>query len=243
MLFPFLYGLIACIASVTGSLIVLKWSTNERFIKRLVALSGGMLLSSAFLRIVPEAIRLDFQFGAISLLLFFLFFYVLEDFMMIHSCPEHASHCESHIIGALAFIGLSIHSLVDGIAVGSSFRFSPVLGITASFAVIFHKLGDGLSLSSILVSAKVEKRRVILMSLTIALFTLIGALFSFILTGAKPSTPLLASLLGISGASFIYISTSDLLPELHREKDYSLLLFILLGVFFIGLLTAIFRVE
>lgn len=241
MIFPFIYGLIACIASVCGSIIAIKWGANEGLIKRFTALSGGMLLSSALLRVIPEALHLNRDIGALSVLLFFLFFYVLEEFMMIHSCPEHTSHCETHIMGSLAFLGLSIHSLVDGIAVGSSFRFSPSLGIAASFAVIFHKLGDGLALSSLLLAGNREKRGVIFLSLAIALFTLLGAILSFIFTGTSPV--ILASLLGISGASFLYISASDLLPELHRERDISLLIFIIMGILFTGMLVTLFPAD
>ncbi len=238
MFLPLLYGLIACISSVGGSLIAVKGGTSEKFIKRLIALSGGMLLASAFLRIIPESLNLNGEIGGIALLLFFIFFYAIEDFIMIHSCPEHICHCETHIIGNIAFLGLGLHSLVDGIAVGSTFRFSPSLGVTASLAVIFHKMGDGLTLSSLLLTSNTKKDRVILLSLTIAVFTLLGALLSFLFTGT--SRTLLAFLLGISGASFLYISASDLLPQLHRERDISLLLFLLLGIIFIGIITTVF---
>jgi len=241
MLFPILYGLLACIASIGGSLLALKGGADEKLIKRLTALSGGMLLSSAFLRVIPESLQLSRQVGAISLLFFFFFFYALEDFMMIHSCPEHSHHCEAHIMGNFAFLGLAIHSLVDGIAVGSSFRFSPSLGLAASCAVIFHKFGDGLALSALLISANTGRNRTLLLSLSIAIFTLLGAVFSFAFTATSPT--LLACLLGISGASFLYISASDLLPELHRERDISLLLSLALGIIFIGIITLIFPTD
>ncbi|MGB9608408.1 MAG: ZIP family metal transporter [bacterium] len=243
MILPLIYGLIACLASLGGSLLAVRGAANERLLNRLTALSGGMLLSSAFLRILPEALHLNRTSATISLLFFFLFFYALEDFMMIHSCPEYTHHCPSHIMGNLAFFGLSLHSLVDGIAVGSTFRFSPSLGLVASLAVIFHKSGDGLALSSLLLSAGTGKRKVILASLAIAFATLLGAVLSYSLTGARPSPVLLASLLGISAGSFIYISTSDLLPELHRERDFSLFAFLLLGMLFIIGLTFLFPAD
>jgi zinc transporter ZupT len=243
MLLPFLYGLIACIGSVCGSLIALKGEANESLLKKLTALSGGMLISAAFLRILPESFHLHRTAGALSLLLFFLFFYALEDFMMIHSCPEYSQHCVAHITGSLAFFGLSLHSLVDGIAVGSTFRFSPSLGLTASFAVVFHKLGDGIALSSLLLSAEIPKKRIIFSSIAIALATLFGAVISYSLIGPSAAPTILASLLGISGASFIYISSSDLLPELHRERDLSLFVFISLGMLFIGALTILFPAD
>ena len=243
MFLPFIYGLIACIASVSGSLIALKGGANEALLKRLTALSGGMLLSSAFLRILPESFQLHRTTGAVSLLLFFLFLFALEDFMMVHSCPEYSHHCLSHTIGSFAFLGLSIHSLVDGIAVGSTFRFSPSLGLTASFAVIFHKLGDGLALSSLLLMAGQTRTKTILSSIAIAIATLLGAVLSYSLLGLSPPPVLLSSLLGISGASFIYISTSDLLPELHRERELSHIIFLLLGFLFILFLSIVFPAD
>jgi zinc transporter ZupT len=145
-------------------------------------------------------------------------------------------------MGSLAFLGLSIHSLVDGIAVGSTFRFSPSLGLTASFAVIFHKLGDGLALSSLLMIAGETRKKTILSSIAIAIATLLGAVLSYSLIGSSPPI-LLSSLLGISGASFIYVSTSDLLPELHRERKFSHLIFLLLGFLFILFLSIVFPAD
>jgi zinc transporter ZupT len=243
MLLPFLYGLIACIGSVGGSIIALKGGANESFLQKLTALSGGMLISAAFLRILPESFHLHRTAGALSLLLFFLFLFSLEDFMMIHSCPEYSEHCLSHTMSSLAFLGLSIHSLVDGIAVGSTFRFSPSLGLTASFAVIFHKLGDGLALSSLLLLAGETRKKTILSSIAIAIATLLGAVLSYSLIGSSPPPILLSSLLGISGASFIYVSTSDLLPELHRERELSHLIFLLLGFLFVLFLSIAFPAD
>lgn len=243
MLYTAFYGLLAFLASAGGSLLALKGGTRESVLKKLVALSGGMLFAAAFLRIIPEAFHLHKTAGTISLLLFFLLFYSLEDVMMLHTCPEHMEHCSSHVMGKLALLGLSLHSLVDGIAVGSTFKLSLSLGLSASFSVIFHKFADGLSLSSLLLAERTSTRRVLLASLGIAFFTFIGAISSYTLLGRQPSPVLLASLLGISSASFIYISASDLLPTLHTERDISLSFFVALGMAIIGVLTLLFPAD
>jgi zinc transporter ZupT len=61
--------------------------------------------------------------------------------------------------------------------------------------------------------------------------------------GSSPPPILLSSLLGISGASFIYVSTSDLLPELHRERKLSHLIFLIFGFLFILFLSKVFPAD
>ena len=41
----------------------------------------------------------------------------MERFVFIHACEEH--ECDIHQIGIPAFLGISLHSLLDGVALGA----------------------------------------------------------------------------------------------------------------------------
>ncbi|MDP2603781.1 MAG: hypothetical protein Q8S00_14485 [Deltaproteobacteria bacterium] len=69
----------------------------------------------------------------------FLLIFVMERFVFIHACEEH--ECDIHQMGIPAFLGISLHSLLDGVALGAGLLL-PQLGAVVLLAVIVHKMPD-----------------------------------------------------------------------------------------------------
>jgi len=63
----------------------------------------------------------------------------MERFVFIHACEEH--ECDIHQMGIPAFLGISLHSLLDGVALGAGLLL-PQLGPVVLLAVIVHKMPD-----------------------------------------------------------------------------------------------------
>src|SRR5215813_15639202 len=85
-------------------------------------------------------------------------------------------------MGIPAFLGISLHSLLDGIALGAGLIL-PQLGPVVLLAVIVHKMPDSMSISSILLAAGWNRGRVAILNLLFSLTTPIGALLAFLFFG------------------------------------------------------------
>ena len=107
----------------------------------------------------------------------FLLIFVMERFVFVHACEER--ECDIHQMGIPAFLGISLHSLLDGIALGAGLML-PQLGPVVLLAVLIHKMPDSISISSILLSAGWERRKVATLSLLFSLTTPVGALLAFL---------------------------------------------------------------
>ena len=189
----------------------------------LISLAAGLLLANAFLRLLPEAIKLT-TVWPYCLLVAIIIFYLLEQLVMIHSCREE--HC---------LAGLTFHSLVDGLAIGVSFEVGFGIGLVSSAAIIFHKIAEGGCTYSLLICDDKLKNRAMLFSWLVALATPVGALLAYsFLRQASPAA--LGILLALAAGSFIYISASDLLPATHKKSSWINILWLLLGAVFVFLI-------
>jgi zinc and cadmium transporter len=158
----------------------------------------------------------------------FLLIFVMERFVFVHACEEHG--CDIHHMGIPAFLGISLHSLLDGLALGAGLLL-PQLGPVVLLAVLIHKMPDSLSISSILLAAGWERRKVALLNLIFSLTTPTGALIAYWFF--RDLTPRnVANALGVSAGTFLAIATADILPQIHRieQRNPLTLLFLVFGL-------------
>jgi len=229
----FYFSLIAGFTTITGILIIFyaqKWVAKNSV--KLIGFSAGVILTVAFIHLLPEATQFT-DWSYLTVLITIIGFYILEHVLVIHHCQE--DDCEVHAIGVLAITGMTIHSLLDGIIIGIGFAASNPLGFAATIGVIMHKLPDGATIATLLIHEKYEKRKILFLGAIMALATPVGALLSgFWVFGTDQQ--ILGILLAVASGSFIYIGASDLLPETHKKHDISNIPYVISGVLFIQIL-------
>ena len=203
--------------SLVGGMVPLFADVRRRM-DVLLGFAAGVMIGAAFFHMLPEAVH---QGGAQSLAvvpLGFLALYILERFVLVHTCPEPEEGCEVHgTMGLAAFLGLSAHTVFAGVALGSSVATG--LGGMVFLAVVAHKIPGSLSLASILVHEKRSPARVVAMLVALALMVPVGALAYFALRGLFDVTRLTAGALAFSTGTFLYIALADLLPQAHKKAS------------------------
>ena len=216
---------LVCISLVGGFLPLLR-ELSQKTLALLLSFSAGVLLGAVFFHMIPEAGKFLHDGLGLAVLGGFLLIFILERFVFVHACEER--DCDIHQMGLPAFLGISLHSLLDGVALGAGLII-PQLGPVVLLAVIIHKMPDGISLSSILLTAGWNRRTVGLLNLFFSLTTPVGALLAYLfLSTLDPSTVAVA--IGISAGTFLAIATADVLPQVHRiEERNPLTLVFLLG--------------
>ena len=231
--------LIIILATLINSLIALVgifslWM-NERSLNKivlfLVALSAGALLSGAFFHLIPEALENLTSITVFTfVLLGFIIFFLMEKFLYWHHC--HEGKCDVHPVSYLILIGDGIHNFLDGIIIAVSFIVNVPFGIITTALIIAHEVPQELGDFGVLVHGGFKKTKALWYNLLSQLTSVLGGILGYFLStsigGAIPF------ILPIAAGGFIYISASDLVPELHKEADIkkslSSFLFFLLGV-------------
>ncbi len=210
----------------------------------LLSFSAGVMLGAAFFHMLPEAVEGAGLRALPFVLVGFLFLFLLERFVLIHVCAEpgpslglladppsppeslreHAGHdhahdatgCEVHTLGLAAFVGLSLHTVLDGFALGAA-NSQPALGLLVFFAILAHKIPSSFSLSAILRAEGYERGRALLMNATFALMVPLGATLYIGLRRMVHVESFTALALAASAGTFLHLSLSDILPDLHRR--------------------------
>ncbi len=182
----------------------------------IVAFSAGALLGGAFLHLIPEALENGgSQSVFLSVLLGFLIFFILEKYLYWRHC--HNGICDVHTFTYLNLIGDSVHNFLDGIVIAVSFSFSLKVGIITTLAVIFHEIPQELGDFAVLVYGGFSKKKALFCNFLVALTAFGGAMLGYFLSERVSSFSFI--LLSVTSGGFIYIASTDLVPELHKEND------------------------
>ena len=152
---------------------------------------------------------------------------------------EHnpATHHPFSWVG-LAF-GLSLHTLIDGLALGAAVAAEAhdgsfaLFGLGTFLAVALHKPLDALSITSLMSAGGWSRQAIWLANIGFALMCPLGALgFAFGLAGFSEQHLLIGCALAFAAGVFLCISLADLLPEVafHAHDRLRLTLALFLGI-------------
>ena len=163
MVFPqiFILGVLAIVLTMAGGIVPLLSRWEQGHLHRFVSFSAGVLIATAFLHLLPDALeRAEPRSVGLYILLSFVGLFVLEKFVMVHPCEE--SHCNYHHMGVTAFAGMMVHTLFDGFALGAALVVSNHLAWLVFLAIMAHKVASSFSLASILRRAGWRRRKIVL---------------------------------------------------------------------------------
>jgi len=210
----FLVSLISLVGIFT---LAIKDNLLHKILFCLIGFSAGALIGSAFLHILPEALEKNKSSAVFSyLILGIIIFFIMERFLHWRHCHEEGV-CKTHAFTYLTLVGDGFHNFIDGMVIAASFLVSFQLGVTTTLAIILHEIPQELSDFAVLVYGGFTKQKALLFNFASALLAVIGALTGYFINDYVRGFS--NFILPLTAGGFIYIATSDLIPELHKEKD------------------------
>lgn len=194
----------------------------QRYLPLLLAMGAGLLLGTAFLDLLPEAMVLAKSTGQQPVTVLAAALLAFLGFLLIESISDGIGRFRSNQVAtrkALGRIGggmLILHSLRDGMVIGAAYAASRGAGITVACGIVAHDIGDGMN--TVLLCTAGEKPR-----LWDYAFLAADALAPFlggILTIWWVQSPQDAViLLAVAAGFFLQMATSDFLPELRASVN------------------------
>lgn len=185
----------------------------------LISFAAGALLGDAFLHLLPEFVEEQGGFpisASLGLLGGVLAFFVLEK--VLHWHHSHIAAEEVlHPVAITNLIGDALHNFVDGAIIAGAFLTSAKLGVATTVAVAFHEIPQEIGDFGILVHAGLTPRRALFLNFITALTAVVGGVAT--LVAASFVEGLETALIPITAGGFVYIASTDLIPELHKEPE------------------------
>ncbi|MFX1501918.1 MAG: ZIP family metal transporter [Promethearchaeota archaeon] len=240
--------LVSLLSLVGVFMISLKEKTLDKLLFILVAFATGTILATALFDLIPESLHHLEELnaggaGIIESALFaiiiigFVAFFILERF--IYWFHGHAHEKEDQLVcydtltegvdkvlerggkiknfALLNLIGDGLHNFLDGIIIMVGFLSGLGNGIIITLAVIFHELPQEIGDFGILLYGGFSKKKALLFNFASALVALLGGLLAFFLSAQVGLFNFF--FLAFSGGGFLYLASTELMPELLKEKN------------------------
>lgn len=213
-----LIALAAFTSTLLGGLFALKLKDSLHLI---LGFSAGAVIAVAFFEIIPESIslasdRYDTKVVTSIMGLGFLIYLILDRFIILRSQFIDEATEGRHPAnkrGALGAGSLSLHSTLDGIAIGLAFQVSAAVGAIVAAAVLVHDFSDGINTVNLILKNGGSTETALRWVITDALAPVVGVVSTLFFS--LPA-PLLGLLLAVFAGTFTYIGAADLLPEAHH---------------------------
>lgn len=208
--------------SLIGGLILLS---NEKLMLKishlLASFAAGVLLGTAFFDLLPEALH-EGEAAGIDVFLWALVgivtFFVFERFVhwFHHHEEYHEDNSTSKTTIPLIIFGDTMHNFIDGVVIAATFMIDMQLGIVTTLAVAAHEIPQEIGDFGLMLHKGLSKQKIILVNIVSAAASFLGAILTFLIgSGIEGYLPILIAL---TAGFFIYIASSDLIPEIHHEK-------------------------
>lgn len=117
--------------------------------------------------------------------------------------------------GLFATSELSVHSFIDGLAIGFGFEADIHIGIIIAIAVICHDFTDGLSTVTVMLNSGNTLVNSLRMLFLDAVAPVLGAVVTLFI---QVPQYYIVVLLPFFAGGFLYLGASDLLPEAHEKN-------------------------
>lgn len=222
-----IYSLVSVVAVSLMSLvgiatIAINKERLEKILIFLVSFAVGALFGDVFIHILPEVYETSSAPQAVSFWVIggILLFFVLEKFIYWRHC--HAGVCDFHGKKPMVFLNLmgdGLHNFIDGLMIGASYTVSLSIGIATTVAVILHEIPQEIGDFGILVSGGLKRSRALMLNFLCASVAIFGTILALLIGPSMKDFSQVV--LPLTAGGFIYIAGSDLIPELHKEVQFS----------------------
>ena len=116
--------------------------------------------------------------------------------------------------GIIVSIGLAIHNIPEGLAIGSGFEASTKLGLSLALAICFHDVPEGISMALPMKTGGMKVYKVMFYVILSGIATGIGALIGCII--GRISEQIISLCLSFAAGAMLYIVSGELVPESNK---------------------------
>lgn len=230
------FGLVAAAGNLLGGFLISRGrAASKSGLKSLIALGAGFMLAAVLLEVIPEVVaqwpnRATMAMGLI--LAGYLLIQLAEHTIAPHfhfGEEQHKEEMRRQGVANSAIVALSIHTFFDGVAIASGLLTNWRLGLLLFIAILLHKIPEGFTVASIVLSAGRDLNSARWATVLIALTTFAGIVFVTLVSPAIKYT------LPFAAGVTLYVAASDLIPEVNSEgARTSLLVFAGVALFYLA---------
>lgn len=211
-----------------GVFALLIGKRSNKFLACILELSAGLMLAIIFLDLLPSA----FAKTSISNVIFGIIFGIL--FMIFSENIAFEKHNSLIYVGITMAIGIAMHNIPEGLAIGVSLDVDRAMGISLMIAILLHNIPEGLAMSVPLKMGGMAKLKILLIAVLTGLATGVGGLIGIVVGNIGENT--IGACLGLASGAMLYVVCVEIIrksKQIYKGKlsSFACILGIILGVF------------
>ncbi len=214
-------GMVGLAGAGLGGLIgILMGKPKLRLLSCIINATGGLMLAVSCFDLLPEAYALSVPWGLAGLLLGMALMLIAD-----RIAQYGARTGAMRRTGLLVALGIALHNLPEGLAIGSGYAQAPALGIALGVLIALHDIPEGIAMAVPLRAAGMRALPVLALSLLSGLPTGLGTYMGLLAGGV--SLEMIALCLGLAGGAMLQITAQEMIPtagELYAGWDANLAL-------------------
>lgn len=198
--------------------LILKNPRNE-LLSFILGFSGGIMLAIVLTDLLPEAVALGrLKTAALGVLLGAVLIFFLDLYLPVFQEMSNAPGFVRFIrTGTMLGLGIAMHNLPEGIAMGAGYIRSPTLGLALALTFALHNIPEGVAMAGPLHAGGLPAGRIFFYTALAGMPEGIGA---FIGASFSSISPLVLSLaLSFAGGAMLYIIFSELIPGAQKLSE------------------------
>jgi ZIP family zinc transporter len=210
LLVSFVVGVIG--TGFGGFCVALSCSPSRRALSILLGLSGGVMVSVTCFDIMPEAFRLAGHPVSILWLVIGALMTAATDLITphIHHMAEDKESLRFARTSLVVGLGIALHNLPEGIAVGAGLGPETVVGMKVAILMFLHNIPEGIAVAGPLRAWGRSRMSLVLFSALAGVPSVIGALLGVSLGSISPVV--LGGALAFAGGAMLFVVFDELVP-------------------------------
>ncbi|MEW6082604.1 MAG: ZIP family metal transporter [Bacillota bacterium] len=204
---------------------------KKRLFSVVLGFSGGIMLSIVAFDLMPEAFRVGGTRWAVLGLISGVLLIALADLILPHMHFFSQDRESSRFIraGALVGLGISMHNLPEGLAIGASYECSSRFGLSIAMLMAIQNFPEGMAMGAPMILGGMRGPSVALLAalagLPMGLGAFLGQVFGTV------SEVFLSVSLGFAAGAMLFITVDELVPgALELQEGHSAIFGIVSGV-------------
>ena len=201
--------------TIGGIIGIISKRNSNRFLSFILAFASGLMLAVVCFDLIPESLEISSLTIVIVGIILGIIVMTICD-ILVDKKFNNSNSIKSSLLrtGIVVSIGLALHNIPEGLAIGSGFDASNKLGISLAIAICLHDIPEGISMAIPMKNGGMSKRKVMFYVIMSGIATGIGAWIGAII--GTISVKVIAICLSFAAGAMLYIVSGELIPESNK---------------------------